>query len=132
PFFRLFGKESLLRCHVSTEISAHNYGEDDRRQAYRFLSDHFGLPPIERETAVGDDLRTYDELAVGLPRDNLTILGLARKSAEKIVREPIPPGRAERTAWATSQRARLRDVVRDHPLSVGRAWRGASTTHDRR
>src|SRR5207244_66095 len=35
------------------------------------------------------------------------------------------------TAWATSQRARLRDVVRYHPLSVGRAWPVANTMHDR-
>jgi dienelactone hydrolase len=129
-FYGLFGKESLFQFHADTEISAHNYGVDDRQQAYRFFGEYFGLKTSDREIPVGADIKTYDELAVGVPKDNLTILGLAREMARKIVREPIPSG-ASRAAWATSERVKLRDVVRYHPVSVARAWRVDDTAHNR-
>ncbi len=130
PFFRLFGKESLFRFHDDTEISAHNYGVDDRQQAYGFFDENFGLNTSAREIPVGADVKTYDELAVGLPQDNLTILGLARKMARQITREPVPSG-AESAAWADSERARLGKVVRYHAVTVDRAWPVADTAHNR-
>lgn len=126
PFYRLFGKESLFEFHADTEISAHNYGVDDRQHAYRFFDENFGIQASDREISVGSDIKTYDELAAGLPQDNLTILGLARKMAREIVREPIPSA-ADRAAWAASQREKLREVVRYHPVSVERAWPVADT-----
>jgi hypothetical protein len=48
-------------------------------QAYRFFSTHFGLPIIEQEIPVDAEVKSYDDLVVGLPEGNLTILGLARK-----------------------------------------------------
>jgi dienelactone hydrolase len=130
PIYALFGKESLLQFHADTEILAHNYGSDDRQQAYRFFDENFGLKASDREIPVGQYLKTYVELAVGLPKDNQTILGLARKMAEEIIRPPIPSG-AERSAWAESERARLRDVVRYHPEAVARAWRVNDTMNNR-
>ncbi len=130
PFFRLFGKESDFQFHSDTEISAHNYGVDDRQQAYRFFGEHFGLRASDREIPVGADVKTYDELAVGLPQDNLNILGLARKMAEAITRRSLPSG-SERSAWVAAQRSKLRDIIRYHPVNVARAWRLDNTTHNR-
>jgi dienelactone hydrolase len=130
PFFRLFGKESLFQFHADSEISAHNYGLDNRQQSYRFFDDNFALHASDREIPVGPAIKTYDELAVGLPKDNLTILGLARKVAGEITREPVPSGTAERIAWAATEREKLRGTVRYHPVEVARAWRVANTSHN--
>src|SRR5579875_1557618 len=81
PFFKLYGKEADFQFHQNTNISAHNYGLDNREQAYRFLVKYFHLPADGNEIPVGADLKNYDELLVGSPKDNLTILGLARKIA---------------------------------------------------
>ncbi len=130
PFFRLFGKESLLQFHDDTEILAHNYGTDNRQHAYAFLDDNFGLKTSDREIPVGHRLKTYDELAGGVPENNLTILGLARKFAGEIVRDPIPAEAGARAAWASAQRDKLREVVRYKPVSVAQAWPVANTKHN--
>ena len=52
PFFRLAGKERALRYHENDDPGTHNYQLDNRLQAYRFFSEHFGLPPIDRELNV--------------------------------------------------------------------------------
>jgi len=118
PFFRLFGKEDVFAFHENTDPSTHNYQLDNRLQAYRFLSQHFGLPPIEQEIPVDAEIKSVDELAVGLPEDNLTILGLARKLAAAVHRDAIPPEQA---------RDRLRSLVRYQPVSVEHAWALANT-----
>jgi hypothetical protein len=60
---------------------------------------------------------------VGLPKDNLTILGLARKLAGEIKRDPIPAAGSARAAWAASERTKLKTVTRYQPTEVKRAWR---------
>ncbi len=128
-FYRLYGKASLFQFHEDTQISAHNYGVDNRQQSYRFFDRNFGLKTPSREIPVGSDMKTYRQLVVGVPKDNLTILGLARKMAQDIERPPIPSG-AARAAWAVAERAQLRRIVRYHPISVLRPWRVADTMHN--
>jgi dienelactone hydrolase len=129
PFFELFGKGADFQFHQNADISAHNMGLDNRQQIYRFFSEEFGLPVNEKEIAVGDSLKSYDELAGGLPANNLTILGLARKLAE-IKREPIPSEAAQRQAWSASGRSQLRSLVRYHPVTVTRPWPESDTFHN--
>ena len=82
------------------------------------------------EIPVGQYVKTFDELKGGIPDDNLTILGLARKMASRLTRPPVPLGQAESTAWSDSQRANLRSVVRYHPVTVSHIMRIANTHHD--
>jgi len=117
PFFQLYGKEKDFQFHQNIDIAGHNMGTDNRQQIYRFFSEYFGLPVNEKEIAVGDDIKSYDELAGGLPSDNLTILGLARKLAGEITHAPIPSEPAQRQEWATSARRQLHSVVRYHPVT---------------
>ena len=130
PFFRLYGKEDALQFYENTTISAHNYELDDRRQTYRFLAKHFGLSASDQEIEVGDDVKSYSDLAVGLPPDNLTILGLARKLAAGITRPAIPSDSTGKAAWAETERSKLKEVVRYHPVSVQQMWAVANTTHN--
>lgn len=129
-FFRLFGQPSRFQFHQDTQIAAHNYGHDNRQQAYRFFDHYFGLKAPSREIMVGPELKTYKELEVGLPRHNLTILGLARNLARAIVRPPIPAG-AGRARWAAAERTRLLHLLRYHPVAVARPWRLHDTLRNR-
>jgi len=118
PFFRLFGKEDAFAWHENTDPATHNYQLDNRLQAYRFLSKHFGLPPIDQEIPVEAEIKSAEELTVGLPKNNMTVLGLARKLAAEAHRESPTPDRA---------RTRLRSVVRYQPVTVEHAWALANT-----
>ncbi len=122
-FFRLFGHEDWLAWHENTDPSTHNYQLDNRQQAYSFFAKHFGLPTPSNEIPSDAEIGTLEELKVGVPADNLTLLGLARKMARGINRPPLPEAPAERTTWAAAERPRLRSVLRFKPVTVENAWR---------
>jgi dienelactone hydrolase len=129
PFFKLYGKEDVFQWHENVDPGTHNYQLDNRLADYGFFSKQFGLPAITNEDGVAAELRSYDELAVGLPKDNLTLLTLARKLGSEITRPPIPSEAASRAAWAQSQRTVLKDVVRYKPVDIEQLWRIAMTKH---
>ena len=108
PFFQLYGKAGNLAWHENLDPATHNYQLDNRMAAYGFFSGHFGLPPITGEPGVDSEVKPYDELVVGLPADNLTILGLARKLARDIRRGP-------------ATRERLAEIVRYREVQA-RPW----------
>ncbi len=109
PVFRLFGKEENLAWHENTDPSDHNYQRDNRLRSYRFFARHFGLPVPDSETPVDAEIKSYEELVVGLPKDNLTILGLAKKLAASLERPAA--GRAE-----------LAETLRYQPVKLAHAW----------
>ncbi len=118
PFFRLSGAGTALAWYENTDPADHNYQLDNRRRLYRFLSEHFRTPVPEAETGVDAEIRSAEELAVGLPAGQLTILGLARKLAGQIRREPLAGDAA---------RAELGRTVRYRPAAVTHAWALANT-----
>src|SRR5882757_10032091 len=85
-----------------------------------FFESVFHLDAPAKEYADTDtEVRSYSDLVVGLPDDNLTILGLARSFAKSIHHEvPQQPG----AQWIQSQRDRLREVARYTPVKVSHAW----------
>jgi len=123
PFFRIFGKEQHLAFYENRDPGTHNYLLDNRLQAYRFFADHFHLRMATEEIPSGADLKTFDELSAGLPADNLTTVGLAKKLAEHITRPAIPTDSATRETWAVSQRSTLKSVIRYKPVTVANTWR---------
>jgi dienelactone hydrolase len=130
PFFRLYDREDAFQFYENIDISAHNYELSNRQEAYRFLDKYFDLSAPEREIPAGADVKSFSELAVGLPTDNLTILGLARKMAAQVTRPPVPINSADKAAWDTSERARLEEVVRYNPVTVQQAWAITNTKHN--
>jgi len=124
PIFKLYGKEELLTWHESSDPGDHNYQLDNRMQAYSFFAKRFNVPMIQKEI---DDLKSYDELIVGLPQDNLTILGSARKLAQAIVRSPIPKDANSRQSWSLTERDRLKKVLRYKAATIQRPWVIATT-----
>ncbi|MEP7363381.1 MAG: hypothetical protein ABI972_09010, partial [Acidobacteriota bacterium] len=109
PFYRAYGKENLFEWHENRDPGDHNYEWDNRMTAYRFFGKAFGVAAPERESEMLGDVRSKEELTVGLPGDNLTILGLARSVAAKL---------GPRTGTA----ADLRKLLRYEPASVKHAW----------
>jgi hypothetical protein len=126
PIFSLYGKQDLFDWHENRDPSTHNYQLDNRLADYRFFSKAFGIP-IDNENGVASEIKSYDELVVGLPKDNLTLLTLAQKLGSEATREPIPSDPSARAPWTTSQRAKLRDIVRYKPVDVQELWAVATS-----
>ena len=127
PFFKLYGKDDNLAWHENRDPATHNYQLDNRLADYRFFSRQFGVPLIDNEDHVASEIRSYDELVVGLPEDNLTILSLAQKLGREITRQPIPSDPSAMATWSDSERAKLKDVVRYNPVDIEHLWTVATT-----
>jgi len=123
PFFQMFGAADALAWHENLDPGVHNYQLDNRIQAYRFFTKYFHLPAADDEIFSDGEIRTAEKLAVGVPADNLTILGLARKLAANITRPPIPVGGTDSMARLRAGREKLKSVIRYAPVSVSRALR---------
>ncbi len=127
PFFNLYGKPDALAWYESTDPGTHNYQLVNRLHAYSFFTEHFHMLAITEEIPSSTEVRTPEELAVGIPEDNLTIIGLAKKIAGAIARPAIPSEVKARSSWIAAQREKLRDVTRYTPVSVENAWRMSNT-----
>jgi dienelactone hydrolase len=123
PFFSLFGQPDNLAWYENRDPGTHNYYIDNREHAYRFFTEHFKLPVAEHEIPSGAEVKTYEQLEVGLPKDNLTMLSLAKQFASRFQRQPIPAETAARTAWASAERDKLASIIRYNPVEVKDAWR---------
>jgi dienelactone hydrolase len=118
PFFKLYGKEDAFQFYANTDISEHNYGLSNREQAYRFLDKFFQLPSASTEIPVGEDIKDYDELAVGVPKDNLTTIDLARKLGKEITHASLPAGDKEKG----TEISRLKQILRYEPVTLNQPW----------
>ena len=128
PFFNLYGKPENLQWYMNLDPGAHNYGLDSRQAAYKFFDSAFQLDASGVEDADTDsELLSYEDLVVGLPKDNLTILALARSFA-KSIHHDVPADHG--SAWAQSQRDLLSKVVRYAPVTVTHAW-PVNATHEK-
>jgi dienelactone hydrolase len=127
PFFKLYGKEDAFDWHENRDPANHNYQLDNRLADYRFFSKQFRLPLIADEDQVAPEIRSYDELVVGLPEDNLTILGLAQKLGREITRPPVPSDPSAQAAWSKAERAKLTEVVRYKPVDIEHLWSVATS-----
>ncbi|MHB1935965.1 MAG: alpha/beta hydrolase family protein [Acidobacteriaceae bacterium] len=128
PFFNLYGKPDNLQWHLNLDPGTHNYGLDNREASYKFFDSVFHIDASPREFSNTDtEIETAEDLAVAVPRDNLTILSLAQSLAKSIHHEVPLPTSAE---WAASQRTQLKKVARYSPVAVTHAW-PISATHEK-
>lgn len=127
PFFAMYGVPGNLAWHENFNPGVHNYQLDNRTQAYRFFTEHFHLPVADDEIFSDAEIHSPQELAIAVPADNQTVLGLAKSLAAKNHREPIPAADAEQAEWAHAQRAQLNSVVRYQKVDVSRALRMANS-----
>jgi hypothetical protein len=127
PFYALYGKPGNLEWYDNQDPGTHNYQIDSREASYAFFDRVFHLDASAKEDSDTDtEVRSSSELVVGLPKDNLTILGLAQSFAKSLHHEvPEHPG----TEWVKSERDRLREVARYTPVTVSHAWL-VNATHE--
>lgn len=116
PFFA--AAPAAFAWHENTDPSTHNYQADNRTQFYRFLNRHFHLSIPESDAGVEREIRSFEELAVGLPPDNLTVLGVARRLADRLQRVSRP---------ADAARAQLARLLRYRPTAIRHAWAISNT-----
>jgi hypothetical protein len=99
----------------------------NRLHAYSFFAEHFHMPAITEEIPSSTEVRTPEELAVDIPADNLTIIGLAKKIAGTIARPDNSSEVNARSSWVAAQREKLKEVTRYAPVTVENAWRMSNT-----
>lgn len=125
PFFALYGKLDDFAWHENRDPGTHNYQLDNRMAAYEFFSREFRMPLMKEDPGIGSEVKSYEELVVGLPADNLTIVGLARKFADQVQRDTV----SSDPSALESERAKLRDVVRYQATKTDRLWTTGITKH---
>jgi hypothetical protein len=89
PIFRLYGKEVNLTSHVNHVPGTHNYDIENREAFYRVVGEHFfpGDKAFDpKEIPCKDEIKTAQQLAVDLPKDNATFLSLAKSLSTSLPR----------------------------------------------
>jgi dienelactone hydrolase len=125
PFFTVYDHEADFTWHENRDPGTHNFQLDNRQAVYEFFSRQFNIPSIKEDPAIGSEVKSYDELVVGLPPDNLTIVGLARQFADQIKRDTLPSDESSRGA----ERAALKNVIRYQPTKTSRVWTTGISKH---
>jgi dienelactone hydrolase len=128
PFFNLYGKPDNLQWHLNLNPGTHNYGLDNRQASYKFFDSafHIDASPVEFPDT-DTEVESAEDLAIAVPKDNLTILSLAQSLAKSIHHEvPARPS----AQWIESQRTLLKKVVRYAPVTITHAW-DISATHEK-
>jgi hypothetical protein len=125
PIFGLYSKMDDFGWHENRDPGTHNYQLDNRMAAYEFFSRHFKLPAIKEDPGVSAEVKSYEELVVGLPSNNLTIVGLARMLADQVKRDALSSDASAREA----ERGKLRQVVRYQPAKLDRVWTTGISKH---
>jgi hypothetical protein len=128
PFFNLYGKPENLQWHLNLNPGTHNYGLDNRQASYKFFDSAFHIdasPDEFPDTAT--EIESAEDLAVPIPKDNLTILSLAQSLAKSIRHEPPAQITAD---WASSQRTKLKKMVRYSSVTLDHAW-PINATHEK-
>ncbi|HVS36641.1 MAG TPA: acetylxylan esterase [Gemmataceae bacterium] len=116
PIFRLYGKETYLRYHVSHVPGTHAYEKDNREALYRMVGDFFYPDEAHydaHEIPCDDEIKTKEQLAVDLPADNLDFHALAVRLSKDLPRNGSPPAdRADAEKRRKTGREKLREIVR--------------------
>jgi dienelactone hydrolase len=128
PFFNLLDKPEGLQWYENQDPGTHNYQIDSRERSYQFFNSAFHLKAPDKEDPDTDmEVRSYEDLVVGLPKDNLTIVELAKSFASSV--KHTVPARPD-AAWRQSQRDLLQGVTRYTAVTVVHAW-SVSATHEK-
>lgn len=121
PFYQLYDCADLFRMHINEDPGTHNYDRDNRLQLYAVLSETFGLGWDNSEPSWEGEIKTFDELKVGIPENNATLVTLAEPFLADLPMNPAPKdGDRALTTWRKKATKRLRNVIRlkDFPAAV--------------
>jgi len=109
PIYRLYGAEQAVRSHVNHDPGTHNFLKDNRQQFYRHLNDFFlaGKSSAD-EIPSEDEIKTFEELSVPLPKKNHDFNTLARELMKSLPRDKSIESSV---VWRNQRREKLRQIV---------------------
>ncbi len=110
PFYRRFAPRVEFSFHENEWPGDHNYGLDNRQAFYRFVNRLWVLPGerIDGEIPCDGEVRTFEDLKVGVPEGNATIHSIAMEIAKD-----LPRYRAAELGNDPERCSRLRSVLRE-------------------
>ena len=134
PIFSLLDRRDFLRSHINFKPGNHNFDEDNREQFYRMIGHVFypGQKFNWREIPSKREIKTYDELLVPLPDDNLSFNAIAKQLAAKLPIDTLANKRLTAEAKRRVRRSSLLRIVHAHDYSlkaktIGRESKGGIT-----
>jgi dienelactone hydrolase len=109
PFYRRFAPWAELSFHENFEPGDHNYGFENRQAFYRFLNRLWVSPRdrVDDELPASAEVRSFDELKVGVPKENATFVSIALELARS-----LPHHGAEQLKEDRELRQRVRQGLR--------------------
>ncbi|MGB0580013.1 MAG: alpha/beta hydrolase family protein [Limisphaerales bacterium] len=109
PIYRLYDAEKSVRSHVNRDPGTHNFLQDNRQQFYRQLNDFFlaGKSSAD-EIPSEDEIKTFEELSVPLPKKNHDFNTLARELMKSLPRDKQIKSSV---VWRNQRREKLRQIL---------------------
>ncbi|MFH1417137.1 MAG: acetylxylan esterase [Planctomycetota bacterium] len=124
PLYERYGAGSQFQFYSHLDPGDHNYGRDNREALYRFLNRQF-YPDgsrLDEEIPCEEELKTPEELRVGVPEQNADFCTLAEAVAADMPRMRCrADGREAVLAWQRQARRTLAEVVRFQPAPASAA-----------
>ncbi|MCC6155232.1 MAG: acetylxylan esterase, partial [Candidatus Hydrogenedentes bacterium] len=131
PFFALYDRADAFRMYVNEDPGTHNYAHDNRMQLYAHLSTNFGLGWDDTEPSWEGEIKTADELRVGIPQSNATLVTLAEQFLDACPANPAPKDDGIALAkWQEEAKERLRNVIKLKELAAATAEKKSESTAD--
>ncbi len=121
PVYALYNPSTGFEFHINEDPGTHNYDLDNRLQFYRFINQHLAPESVwgPEELPTEGELLTREELTVGIPEDNKTIVSLALEAAQAISRGAIPAADSDKfSKWRREHRALLKKTLRYTPVNL--------------
>ncbi len=115
PLYKALGKGESFKFHNNLDPGTHNYDLDNRQQFYRFLNRNgFAVgEAMDDDIPSKDEVRTPEELTVGLPDGNENFISLGLRQSRDLPRHRVPDGNPdELSSWQTAGKRRLRKILR--------------------
>jgi hypothetical protein len=115
PLYQALGVRERFAFHSNADPGTHNYELDNRQQFYRFLNEqgYWVGQRMEDELPSQAELRTAEELTVGLPQPNADFCSLALMCARGGPRLRVRArSRAGALRWQARARQELAGLVR--------------------
>jgi dienelactone hydrolase len=119
PVYQLFDAGHAFEYHINDDPGTHNYELDNRLQFYRFINEHFldTDARIAEEIPYDGELFAPEDLYVGVPEGNVTLVSLAAQVLAQRERPPMPAaGDSGFGAWQARRRDLLSRLTK--PLSM--------------
>lgn len=129
PMFELTGRREHLRWHVNQVPGDHNYGQENREQFYKMVSDEFftGKTADPKEIPSANEIKTFNELVVPLPTNNLAFNPIALSLAKSLPK-PLPKGRAAQLELFRSILRLEKDITTTATKVGGESTNGLTVT----